>query len=41
MNNLLIVFIVTKLFVICCNNFGLSPDITGSPDKDITLFKTL
>lgn len=33
--------LVTKLFVICCNNFGVSKDITGEPDSGITLFKTL
>lgn len=33
--------LVTKLFVICCNNFGVPKDITGEPGSGITLFKTL
>lgn len=33
--------LVTKLFVICCNRFGVSTDITGPQDSGITLFKAL
>lgn len=39
---ILLTLVVTKLFVICCNNFGVSPDITGTPGGgDVTLFKVL
>eukprot|EP00347_Sterkiella_histriomuscorum_P008929 403343202 len=33
--------IITKLFVICCNNFGVSPEITGDPEHGITTFKAV
>jgi hypothetical protein len=27
--------------VICCNNFGVPPSVTGDKDSGITLFKSL
>ncbi len=33
--------IITKLFVICCNNFGVSPSITGDVGSGITVFKVV
>ena len=37
--NFYLLIIVTKLFVIVCNNFGVSPDITGPQQGGITVFK--
>jgi amino acid permease len=33
--------IITKLFVICCNNFGVPKDITGDVGQGITIFKVV